>query len=170
MYVVVVRYGRVSIAKRLYVWTMFLYEWFDDHGDLHSCPTRRASDLDLERDGIMNGAWPGGPCPQCGDEMPARLVHCRSCRAMLNSELTEDSIVIPDFFMLPEVTDLKSAASRGCYIPCPGCRSEEQRLNSSHITISYAVFFFKKKTFSFFFFFFFLFSESRPLNCLIHPS
>jgi len=79
----------------------------------------------------MNGAWPGGPCPQCGDEMPARLVHCRSCRAMLNSELTEDSIVIPDFFMLPEVTDLKSAASRGCYIPCPGC-SEELRIHNKY--------------------------------------
>ena len=40
------------------------------------------------------GAWQGGPCHQCGDDMPANLVHCQTCRALLNSELTEDSVEI----------------------------------------------------------------------------
>ena len=31
--------------------------------------------------------WPGGPCPACGDEMPEKLIHCRNCRTLLNSDL-----------------------------------------------------------------------------------
>lgn len=56
--------------------------------------------------------------------MPARLVHCRSCRAMLNSELSDDSIVIPEFFPLPEVSTLRTAHPRGSYVTCPGCSAE----------------------------------------------
>jgi hypothetical protein len=72
----------------------------------------------------MNGAWPGGPCPQCGDNMPPRVVHCQSCRALLNSELSEDSIEIPPFFPLPELAVIASVAPRGHYVACPGCRQE----------------------------------------------
>ena len=79
----------------------------------------------------MNGAWEGGPCPQCGDDMPARLVHCRSCRAMLNSELSDDSIVIPEFFPLPEVSELPVARPRGSYVTCPGC-SEDLRIHRKY--------------------------------------
>jgi hypothetical protein len=79
----------------------------------------------------MNGAWPGGPCPQCGDDMPARVVHCRSCRALLNSELTEDSIEIPVFIPLPELAVIAAASPRGHYVSCPGC-AEELRIHTKY--------------------------------------
>ena len=72
----------------------------------------------------MKGVWPGGPCPQCGDEMPARVVHCRTCRALLNSELTEDSVEIPVFVPLPEIPVIAAASPKGHYIVCPGCKQE----------------------------------------------
>ncbi len=72
----------------------------------------------------MNGAWPGGSCPQCGDQMPARIVHCRSCRALLNSELSEDSIEIPQFVPLPELAVIAAASPKGHYVSCPGCHQE----------------------------------------------
>ncbi|MEZ5943697.1 MAG: hypothetical protein R3C18_20065 [Planctomycetaceae bacterium] len=28
-------------------------------------------------------SWPGGPCPQCGEEMPPRMVRCRYCKFSL---------------------------------------------------------------------------------------
>ena len=72
----------------------------------------------------MKGAWLGGPCPQCGDEMPARMVHCQTCRALLNSELTEDSVEIPVFVPLPEILVIAAAIPKGHYISCPGCKQE----------------------------------------------
>ncbi|MFN9718251.1 MAG: hypothetical protein ACK58L_06115 [Planctomycetota bacterium] len=72
----------------------------------------------------MNGAWPGGPCPQCGEDMPAKVIHCQSCRALLNSELTEDSIEIPPFVPLPELSVIAAAAPTGHYVLCPGCQEE----------------------------------------------
>ncbi len=70
----------------------------------------------------MNGAWPGGPCPQCGDEMPARVIHCRTCRTLLNRELTEDSVEIPVFMPLPEIAKVSEGGAGGHYVECPGAR------------------------------------------------
>ena len=56
--------------------------------------------------------------------MPPRVIHCQTCRALLNSELSEDSIEIPAFFALPELPTLPTAAPRGHYVSCPGCRQE----------------------------------------------
>ena len=72
----------------------------------------------------MNGEWSGGPCPQCGEYMPARVVHCQSCRVLLNSELTEDSVEIPLFKALPELAVIAAAAPKGHYVICPGCNQE----------------------------------------------
>ena len=80
----------------------------------------------------VRGAWPGGPCPGCGDDMPANVVHCISCRKLLNPELTEDSIEIPAFIPLPEIHEMKTATARGHYIRCGGC-SEELRINAKYI-------------------------------------
>ena len=80
----------------------------------------------------VEGAWPGGPCPGCGDDMPANVVHCMSCRAMLNSELRDDTVEIPVFVPLPEIKIMKIAKARGHYIRCEGC-SEELRINSKYV-------------------------------------
>lgn len=83
-----------------------------------------------ELKGVL-GAWQGGPCPQCGEDVPANVVHCRNCRTLLNSELTEDSIEIPAFIPLPEIQQLKMVKTRGHYVSCPGCR-KELRINSKY--------------------------------------
>jgi hypothetical protein len=51
-----------------------------------------------------------------------------TCRAMLNSELNDDSIEVPVFIPLPEIHDMKTARARGHYVRCGGC-SEELRIN-----------------------------------------
>ena len=79
----------------------------------------------------MNGAWPGGPCPQCGDEMPPRVVHCQSCRALLNTELTEDSVEMPVFVPLTELAVIAAASPQGYYVFCPGCQ-QELRIHSKY--------------------------------------
>lgn len=88
-------------------------------------------DMSKELNGAQ-GAWQGGPCPGCGDDMPANVVHCMSCRTMLNSELRDDSIEIPVFVPLPEIKIMKIAKARGHYIRCNGC-SEELRINSKYV-------------------------------------
>lgn len=80
---------------------------------------------------MNNGAWPGGPCPQCGDDMPARLIHCRTCRALLNTELTEDSVEMPVFVPLPELAVISAAPPKGHYLECPGCH-EELRVHAKY--------------------------------------
>ena len=80
----------------------------------------------------VRGAWQGGPCPKCGDDMPANVVHCMTCRAMLNSELRDDSVEIPQFVPLPEIHEMKVAKARGHYVRCGGC-SEELRINSKYV-------------------------------------
>ncbi len=69
-------------------------------------------------------AWPGGPCPECGDQMPANLVRCATCRALLNPDLQPREIVAPEFVPLPEVEAVIETAAIGYYIDCPQCRKE----------------------------------------------
>ncbi len=73
-------------------------------------------------------AWPGGPCPGCGDEMPPRVVHCRTCRQLLNDELEEDTVVEPTFVPLKELNAVSVAEPRGVYEECPAC-GRELRIN-----------------------------------------
>jgi len=63
--------------------------------------------------------------------MPARVVHCQSCRALLNSELTEDSVEVPLFIPLPELAVIAAALPRGHYVSCPGC-NEELRIHAKY--------------------------------------
>ena len=79
----------------------------------------------------VRGAWKGGPCPGCGEDMPANVVHCIKCRMLLNSELTEDSVEIPEFIPLPEIQEMKTARARGHYVRCNGC-NEELRINAKY--------------------------------------
>lgn len=77
-------------------------------------------------------AWPGGPCPQCGEDMPENLIHCQVCRALLNSELEHDSVEIPVFIPLQEIDTMSEVISRGHYIQCPTC-AKELRINGKYI-------------------------------------
>ncbi|MFO0425072.1 MAG: hypothetical protein ACK526_00780 [Planctomyces sp.] len=63
--------------------------------------------------------------------MPARLIHCRTCRALLNTELTEDSVEMPVFVPLPEIAVIAAAPARGHYVQCPGCH-EELRIHAKY--------------------------------------
>lgn len=76
-------------------------------------------------------SWPGGPCPQCGEGMPARLVHCRNCRALLNDDLEDDSVEIPAFQPFGELDARSELFARGWYIHCPHC-ADELRINKKY--------------------------------------
>lgn len=77
-------------------------------------------------------AWPGGPCPQCGEDMPENLIHCQVCRALLNPELEHDSVEIPVFIPLQEIDSMSEVTVRGHYIECPTC-VKELRINSKYL-------------------------------------
>src|SRR5690606_39299673 len=96
--------------------------------DLHSCPTRRSSDLVVFPVRICRAAAGGGQCPQgppChgrgpGSSIPpaADVVHAGESRA--------------------------GASRRECPMTKAGQDRKSTRLNSSHVKISYAVFCLKK--------------------------
>ena len=77
-------------------------------------------------------AWTGGPCPECGDEMPANMLRCMTCRAWLNPELRRPEPAVPEFRPLPEIEaggggdagGIRSAAPEGHFVVCPACRRE----------------------------------------------
>lgn len=67
-------------------------------------------------------AWPGGPCPDCGDDMPANLVRCATCRALLNPELKPADIMPYQPVRLQEVDSFVEADLVGYFVGCPRCR------------------------------------------------
>ena len=77
-------------------------------------------------------SWPGGPCPECGEDMPANLIRCVNCRALLNEDLELDSVEIPQFIPLQEIDSFSEAKPRGYYIGCPHCQTE-LRINARYI-------------------------------------
>ena len=80
-------------------------------------------------------AWTGGLCPQCGQDMPAKLLHCQFCRASLNPDLHRSDVNIPQFFELQEISNEVELA--GYYIQCPHCE-EELRINKKYAGYSVA--------------------------------
>lgn len=68
----------------------------------------------------------------CGDDMPENLIHCQSCRALLNSELLSDSVEIPQFIPLKEIEATVEVKPRGHYVACPQC-GESLRINKKYI-------------------------------------
>ncbi len=69
-------------------------------------------------------AWPGGPCPECGDQMPAKLIRCATCRALLNPELSPKEIESPEFVPLREVLVVVDVPVIGDFVRCPKCQRE----------------------------------------------
>jgi len=63
--------------------------------------------------------------------MPANLVHCQTCRTLLNDDLEADSIEIPEFIPLAEIEAMVEAEVRGLFIACPHC-DHELRINKKY--------------------------------------
>ena len=69
-------------------------------------------------------AWLGGPCPECGDEMPANLVRCATCRALLNDDLQVREISVAEFAPLKEIESVIEATPKGYFVTCTSCQKE----------------------------------------------
>ena len=63
--------------------------------------------------------------------MPANLVRCASCRALLNPELSPREIIAPDFVPLTEVEAVIDTPIIGYFVNCPKCR-KELRINARY--------------------------------------
>ncbi|MDA1163218.1 MAG: zinc ribbon domain-containing protein [Planctomycetota bacterium] len=81
--------------------------------------------------------WPGGSCPDCGQDMPANLIHCQFCRALLNSDLHRSDVEVPQFFELKEIGTVIDVEVAGYFILCPHCR-EELRINRKYAGVGVA--------------------------------
>jgi len=77
-------------------------------------------------------AWPGGNCPGCGETVPASLIHCPTCRALLNDDLDPDSVHIPPFVPLPEIVAMVDVEIAAYQIVCPKC-SERLRVHRKYL-------------------------------------
>ena len=64
--------------------------------------------------------------------MPANLIHCMSCRALLNLELESDSVEIPMFVPLQEIECVIDLKPRGYFLGCPHC-DKELRVNAKYL-------------------------------------
>jgi predicted RNA-binding Zn-ribbon protein involved in translation (DUF1610 family) len=76
--------------------------------------------------------WPGGPCPNCGEVMPENVVHCQTCRTLLNTDLESDSVEIPQFIPLQEIASMVEVELSGYYVACPHCK-RELRVSSKYV-------------------------------------
>lgn len=77
-------------------------------------------------------AWPGGPCPSCGEDVPENLIRCFNCRTLLNSDLVSDSVEIPTFVPLQELDVIVDAAPVGYFVGCPHC-DKELRISKKYV-------------------------------------
>ena len=64
--------------------------------------------------------------------MPENVIHCRTCRALLNSDLEPDTIEVPPFLPLQEIEAMIDAEASGYYIGCPSC-DRELRINRKYV-------------------------------------
>ena len=77
-------------------------------------------------------SWPGGFCPQCGEDMPPNLIHCRTCRKLLNPDLEIDSVEVPMFVPLQEVDSLVEITAIGLFVACTQCH-QELKINRKYL-------------------------------------
>jgi len=116
-------------AKRCHgTWS---FTFFDDRKFILLLPILSFRAVFIRKELSMS-AWPGGDCPRCGENMPENLIHCQSCRALLNPELESDSVHIPEFIPLPEIAAMIEATARGYYVGCPAC-DQELRINAKYV-------------------------------------
>jgi len=60
------------------------------------------------------------------------MIHCRECRTLLNPELERDSVEIPAFIPLQEVSVMVEISPLGVFTPCPKC-SQELKINRKYL-------------------------------------
>lgn len=56
--------------------------------------------------------------------MPENLIHCFNCRTLLNSDLESDSVEIPKFIPLQEISVMVDVPPAGYFVGCPHCDKE----------------------------------------------
>jgi hypothetical protein len=56
--------------------------------------------------------------------MPERMVRCRKCRTLLNTDLEVSSVEIPAFIPLPELESMVDIEPLGVFFPCPKCHQD----------------------------------------------
>ncbi|MDA1015218.1 MAG: STAS domain-containing protein, partial [Planctomycetota bacterium] len=66
-------------------------------------------------------AWPGGPCPKCGVDMPENQIRCSDCRTLLNTDLQVKEIAAASFSPLGELQSVAEFAPRSFSLNCPSC-------------------------------------------------
>lgn len=76
--------------------------------------------------------WTGGTCPNCHVYMPENLIHCQSCRTLLNGDLKPGKVDVPKFVPLREISAMIEVEPAGCYVDCPDCK-KELRINSKYL-------------------------------------
>lgn len=64
--------------------------------------------------------------------MPARVVRCRSCGALLNQDLEPAVIEAPESCELPEVKVMIELTPAGYFVGCPNCE-EELRIAAKYL-------------------------------------
>lgn len=64
--------------------------------------------------------------------MPPNVIHCRTCRQLLNLELEKESVEIPTFFPLQEVESVVEITPVGLFIECTSCH-QELKINRKYL-------------------------------------
>ncbi len=82
-------------------------------------------------------AWPGGPCPKCGEEMPQNSVQCQSCRCLLKATTSDRAKSVLEYLKLQEISNVVEAPVAGYHVQCPHCE-EELRINRKYVGMAVA--------------------------------
>jgi uncharacterized protein YbaR (Trm112 family) len=72
--------------------------------------------------------------------MPANLVRCASCRALLNPDLSPREILAPEFVPLQEVEAVIDTPIIGYFVTCPKCQKElriHSRYDGQHVACKF---------------------------------
>ena len=64
--------------------------------------------------------------------MPLNMIHCRSCRTLLNTDLERDSVEVPIFIPLQELGTMIEIVPTGLFVNCPKC-SQELKINRKYV-------------------------------------
>lgn len=76
-------------------------------------------------------AWPGGPCPNCGEHVLEKVIHCVSCRTLLNPDLDSPDVDLPVFEPLKELKSPIEFSPTSYTFACPHCARKLHALASN---------------------------------------